>query len=133
MKKNLRTCGTTTVPRTCNRTLTTGDGTIDEDEADRLNQLLDVTGVTQRKAEGLLDEYGNLYTVAWAATHDDEYVQREFKINPEFLREQMMEAGVWKDYWSHKTRLQIPDRRQDWYDEVHPDEKQTRWSEYTDG
>lgn len=93
---------------------------------------MEVTGITPRKAEGLLEEYGNLYTVSWAATHDGEYVQSEFKINPDFLREQMMEVGVWRDYWSHKRELEIPDRRQEWYDDVKPEEKQTRWSEYTE-
>lgn len=64
-------------------------------------------GVTDSKAENLVDEYTNLYTLCWATIYDkDRFV--EFQLKPDFLREQLKEEGLYVSYWGN--RLFIPER-----------------------
>ena len=78
----------------------------DEDLAGLLES--EVLGVTESKAEGLTGEYRNLYTVCWATIYDKSFMQEEFLIDPDFLRDQLQEEDLYVSYFGN--RLYIPDR-----------------------
>lgn len=77
---------------------------------DMYDELVDLHGVTHRKAETLSEEYPNLPTLSWAAWHDEEYLQDEVKINPGFLRDQLDDADLYASYQHFPERVIRPDR-----------------------
>lgn len=79
-------------------------------EGDELADVLDdeVPGVTEGKAEDLVDEYTNLYTLCWAAIYDSDYMANEFRIKGSYLIDQLQANDLHLSYFGQE--LYIPDR-----------------------
>lgn len=83
---------------------------IAELEGEELAQTLEeeISGVTENKAEDLVDEYTNLYTLCWATIYDSEHMQEEFLIKGDYLLDELQENDLHVSYFGQ--RLHIPDR-----------------------
>lgn len=79
-------------------------------EEDDLATVLEeeIPGVTERKAEGLVDEYVNIYTLCWATIYDSDHLEEEYLIKSDYLRDQLQENELHVSYFGQ--RLHIPDR-----------------------
>lgn len=80
---------------------------------DIVDELEDVTGVTENKAEGLADSYRNLTTLYWATWHDRMYLQDEVQIDGFFLYKQLGEAGLYRNWHDRDEYVERPDRLTD--------------------
>lgn len=89
-------------------------GWMSDGDDELVEQLLEVRGVTETKAEALVAEYQDLDTISWAVRKDKEYIQEEFLIDPDFLYDELLEEDLWQPYYKRKRQLKIPDRRQDY-------------------
>jgi len=87
------------------------DETVLQDIVDELEQI---TGVTESKAEKLADEYRNLTTLYWSTWHDRDFIQSEIQINPFFLYKQLSEADLYSNYHSQTDKIERPDRPTDY-------------------
>lgn len=79
-------------------------------EGDEMADVLkeEIPGVTQGKAEDLVDEYTNLYTLCWAVIYDRDYMQNQFRIRGDYLLDQLQENDLHVSYYGQE--LHIPDR-----------------------
>ena len=95
-----------------------------------VERLLEVRGVTESKAEGLVEEYTDLETISWAVRMDKEYVQEEFLINPDFLYGELLDEGLWQPYYQRRRQLKIPERRQDYVERYLSGWRQAKLDDY---
>lgn len=83
---------------------------IAELEGRELVDLLEqeIPGVSEDKAQSLVDEYTNLYTLCWAVIYDSEYMANQFQIRGDYLLDQLQENDLHVSYYGQE--LHIPDR-----------------------
>lgn len=75
------------------------------------DELENVDGVTENKAEQLADTYRNLTTLYWATWHDRMHLQDEIGIDGFFLYQKLDEAGLYRNWHNRGEYVERPDDR----------------------
>ena len=80
-----------------------------------VDQLLELDGVWQNKAETLHDEYANTPTLNWATWHDRYFLQNTVQIDGFFLYKQLTDHDQLHENFHDKSQLVVyPDRPDDY-------------------
>ena len=72
-------------------------------------ELIQIEGVTEKKASALTERYRNLPTLACATHYDEEYLRDDLHISPEYLRDQLQDHDLYTPYTFFPERVIVPE------------------------